>query len=432
MAVEIKVPTLGESVVEATISRWLKPEGASITAGEPLVELETDKVNVEVPADSDGVLEQISRKEGETVGIGDVLGLLGSAGNGAAPTPAPSTVAETASAAPAVPVTNGTTDTPTTDSFVTPVARKMAADYQVDLKQVSGSGPHGRIRQEDVEAYVQQRDTAKPSVVPATEAAKPVVVLTETAKPHPAALPILSAVATDAQGRRETRSKMSRLRQTVAARLKEAQNTACILTTFNEIDMTAVMQLRKERNEAFEKRNGVKLGFMSFFTKAAVGALKAFPLVNAEIQGDEIVEKHYYDIGIAVSTEKGLMVPVVRNADQLNFAQIEKEIAALATKAREGKIGLAELQGGTFSITNGGVFGSLMSTPILNTPQSGILGLHKIEERPVVRNGEIVIRPMMYVALSYDHRIVDGRESVQFLVRIKEMIEDPLTLLVEG
>ncbi len=391
MPVEIKVPTLGESIVEATVGKWLKREGEPVAAGEALVELETDKVSVEVSAEQAGVLERIIKNVGQNVTIGETLGLIGSA-------PAAQ------NGPPAEPTEERATKT------ATPVARKIAADQGVDLREVSGSGPGGRVTKEDVVA--QARPPAPAPVAPARPVARPTT-------PEPA-------------GRSEERMRMSRRRQTIAQRLVQAQQTAAMLTTFNEIDMTAIMEIRKRRRDAFKERHGVGLGFMSFFTRAVVGALKAFPMLNAEIQGDEIVLKHYYDIGIAVSTSEGLVVPVLRDADRKTFASIEKGIEDLAKRAREGKLTITELQGGTFTITNGGIFGSLMSTPILNTPQVGILGMHKIQERPVVVNGQIVIRPMMYVALSYDHRIVDGAESVRFLVRIKELAEDPETLLLEG
>jgi 2-oxoglutarate dehydrogenase E2 component (dihydrolipoamide succinyltransferase) len=403
MPVEIRVPSLGESVVEATVGRWLKQPGDPVAQGDALVELETDKVNVEVPATEGGTLESISVSEGDTVTVGDLLGLLG----------APSTaspngrVQDTKPTAPSTPASETAASSP--EVAATPVARRLAEDKEIDLSTVKGSGPHGKVTKTDVEAAA-----AKPSA----------------ASPVPAAQPT-AAPSASASSSREERIRMSRRRQTIAQRLVEAQHTAAMLTTFNEVDMTAVMELRRRYKESFQKKYGVGLGFMSFFTKAAVGALKAFPLVNAEIQGTELVIKHYYDIGIAVSTEEGLVVPVLRDADQKSFAQIEQGILELAVRAREGRLTLPELMGGTFTITNGGVFGSLMSTPILNTPQVGILGMHKIQERPMAVNGQVVVRPMMYLALSYDHRIVDGREAVQFLVKVKEYIEQPESLLLE-
>lgn len=424
MAYDIKVPALGESIVEATVARWLKREGEAVTAGEPVVELETDKVNLEVAADHTGLLGTILCAEGKTVGIGDILGTI-LPGTAAVPPPP---AAPTPTAIPAE--ENGTSVS------ATPTAQKVAAEHGVDLKGLSGSGPGGRITKEDVLRNVTPPPIAvveappPPPAAPAVPAAPrptptPVAVAT---RPAPAA-PLPPAAP---NGRREERQRLSRRRQTIARRLVEAQQTAAMLTTFNEVDMSSVMELRRRRKDSFKERHGVNLGFMSFFTRAVVGALKAFPMVNAEMQGDEVVLKHYYDIGVAVGVEEGLVVPVVRDADQKSFAALEREIADLARKAREGSLTLAELQGGTFTITNGGVYGSLMSTPILNTPQVGILGMHKIEERPVVVAGQIVIRPMMYLALSYDHRLIDGGTAVRFLVRIKELIEDPEALLLEG
>jgi 2-oxoglutarate dehydrogenase E2 component (dihydrolipoamide succinyltransferase) len=430
MAHEIRVPALGESIVEATVAKWLKQAGEAVTAGETVVELETDKVNLEVAADAGGVMGAIVKGEGETVAIGDLLATI-EAGNGAAPAPpapaaepAPAPVAEPTAAPAAAP--NGAGASAPVAVPASPVAQRIAAEQQVDLRQVQGTGPGGRVTKEDV------LRAAGPPAQPSTPVAPPAPA--PTPAPAPAARPTAppAAPAATAAGRKEERQRLSRRRQTIARRLVEAQQTAAMLTTFNEVDMSAVMELRKRRKDAFKERHGVNLGFMSFFTRAVVGALKAFPAVNAEIQGDEVVFKHYYDIGIAVGVEEGLVVPVVRDADRKSFATIEREIGDLAKKAREGTLSLAELQGGTFTITNGGVYGSLMSTPILNTPQVGILGMHKIEERPVVVDGQIVVRPMMYLALSYDHRLIDGGTSVRFLVRVKELIEDPEALLLEG
>ncbi len=441
MPVEIRVPTLGESVVEATVSRWLKSPGEPIAAGEVVVELETDKVNVEVPAESSGVLGEIARGEGETVGVGEVLGLVSE--NGTAAQPAPPQDAAPASPAPR---TEDGASRNGGDSPASPVARRVAEENDVDLRQVRGSGPGGKITKGDVADHIERREeapaTAKAKARETVEAA-PAPVITTAAAPAPTAPRPAAAAppprptptpgqASSSPGRPEERVRMSRRRQTIATRLVEAQQTAAMLTTFNEIDMSTVMEVRKRRKDSFKERHGVNLGFMSFFTKAAIGALRAFPYLNAEIQGDEIVVKKYYDIGIAVSAEEGLVVPVVRDADKKSFAQIEKDILDLATRARENKLSLPDLTGGTFTITNGGIFGSLMSTPILNAPQVGILGMHTIKERPIGVGGEIVLRPMMYVALSYDHRIVDGSEAVRFLVRIKELIEDSETLLLEG
>ena len=422
MAVEIRVPTLGESIVEATVGKWLKQVGDTVAAGETLVDLETDKVNVEVAAEQDGVLDQIVKGEGQNVGVGEVIGMIGAGAPAAAGAPhngAPAAAAPrqdtpapvaTPTAAPPAQLSQHTPP-------ISPVARKIAADQGVDVRAVAGSGPGGRVTKDDVASVGNREQIAGDSgervAVPAVQPPTP---SSQLPTPNP----------------REDRVRMSRRRQTIAARLVEAQRTAAMLTTFNEIDMSAVMEVRKRRKDSFKERHGIGLGFMSFFTKATVGALKAFPRLNAEIQGDELILKHYYDIGIAVGAEEGLVVPVLRDTDRKSFAQVEQEIADLAKRARENKLTLAELQGGTFTITNGGVFGSLMSTPILNTPQVGILGMHKIEERPIALAGQVVIRPMMYVALSYDHRIVDGNEAVRFLVRIKELVEDPEALLLEG
>lgn len=426
MAYEIRVPALGESIVEATVARWLKQAGEVVAAGEPVVELETDKVNLEVAADQAGVLTMILKGEGATVGIGDLLGTVevGVAASVVAPAaPPPAAAPPDLPEQPVAPAreVNGA------GVAATPTAQRVAAEYAVDLRTVPGSGPGGRITKEDVLRSV---GAATPVVVaapappptPAPVPPAPVAAL----RPAPTAAPAAS------DGRREERQRLSRRRQTIARRLVEAQHNAAMLTTFNEVDMSAVMALRKRRKDSFKERYGVGLGFMSFFTRAVVGALKAFPMVNAEIQDDEVVLKYYYDIGVAVGVEEGLVVPVVRDADRKSFAQIEQEIGELAQRARAGTLSLAELQGGTFTISNGGVYGSLMSTPILNAPQVGILGMHKVEERPVVVDGQIVIRPMMYVALSYDHRLIDGSTAVRFLVRVKELIEDPEALLLEG
>ncbi|HEY7094790.1 MAG TPA: 2-oxoglutarate dehydrogenase complex dihydrolipoyllysine-residue succinyltransferase [Ktedonobacterales bacterium] len=475
MATEIKVPPLGESIVEATVGRWLKREGEEVTEGEPVVELETEKVNMEVTANGSGVLGEIVKQEGETVNIGDTLAVIASAADARQPVPtrparqrpqpepqpstqpaAPPTQPASPSPAPAPavatqPPTQPATQAPNQDAVrATPLARRMAEEYGVDLTRVRGTGPVGRVTHDDVSAYLGaanangasapaqsqgQSQTPPLSAVPPQQPiptpapAGPTMPATAlTPFGQPAAPSAFSYTAT----RGEERIRMSRRRQTIARRLVEAQHTAAMLTTFNEVDMSAVMELRKRRRDAFKERHGVGLGFMSFFTKAVIGALKQYPRLNAEIQGDEIVLKHYYDIGIAVSTDEGLVVPVIRDADRLSFAAIERDIAELAEKARDRRLSLEDLQGGTFTITNGGVFGSLLSTPILNGPQVGILGMHKIEERPIALNGQVVIHPMMYLAASYDHRIVDGAEAVGFLVRIKELLEDPETLLLEG
>ena len=428
MPTNIVVPALGESVVEATIARWIKQEGEAVNAGDPLVELETDKVDLEIPAETDGVLGKIARQEGEDVRIGDILGLIESGGSNGATAPpaavsAPDAVPSGAKAAAGLESVAELAEATDDTLDATPVARRMAVEQNVDLEQISGTGSGGRITKQDVEGHMSGQ-TVAPSIA---KASKP--------KSTPSS-PIAEAAST-ADPRGEERIRMSRRRRTIAERLVEAQQTAAMLTTFNEIDMSAVMALRKRRQEAFVEQHGIKLGFTSFFTKATIGALKAFPAVNGEIQGTDIVLKHYYDIGIAVGAEEGLVVPVLRDADRISFAQIEQATKEFVGKSRDGKLSISDLMGGTFTITNGGVFGSMLSTPILNPPQVGILGLHKIEDRPiVVRNSEgakeIAIRPMMYVALSYDHRMVDGREAVQFLVKVKELIEDPEALLLVG
>ncbi len=431
MPAEIRVPQMGESVTEATILRWLKKEGDTVAAGDPVAELETDKVNVEVPAEAAGVIQSLAHAEGDTVAVGDVLVIMGGA-TGAAPDPASSTAVPVPAVVGTAERNGGAAPTPSTAApSASPLARTVAEDNQVDLSLVKGSGPAGRIVKDDVANFIERSSDAPAT---ATVLAAHTSAAERAAPPTsaPKAAPVPAATSTTASGRPEERARMTRRRQTIATRLVETQRTAAMLTTFNELDMSAVMAIRAKRKDTFKEKNGVGLGFMSFFTKATIGALKAFPLLNAEIQGHEIVKKGYYDIGIAVGADEGLVVPVVRDADRLTFAGVEKAIAGLAKRARENTLTLPELTGGTFTITNGGVFGSLMSTPILNGPQVGILGLHKIEPRPMAVNGEVVIRPMMYIALSYDHRIVDGSEAVRFLVRIKELIEDPEALLLEG
>ena len=402
MSVEIIVPALGESVKEATVAKWLKKIGDTVAVDDALVELETDKVTLEVNAKSAGVLSEIKAQTGATVSVGAVLGSIG-AGTGAAP--APKAAAAPKPAAPAAaptPVKTADASAP-----LSPAVRKIVDDNKMDTSGLSGTGKDGRLTKGDVLEAL-----SRPPSAPAAKSA-----------------PASSGPRTKAE--REERVKMTRLRQRIAERLKEAQNTAAMLTTFNEVDMSHVMALRNQYKDAFEKKHGVKLGFMSFFVKAAVQALKDFPAVNAEIDGADIIYKNYYDIGVAVSTPTGLVVPVVRDADQKGYSGIEKEIADLGLRARDGKLGLEELMGGTFTITNGGVFGSMMSTPIINPPQSAILGMHATKDRPVVVGGQIVIRPMMYLALSYDHRIIDGKEAVSFLVRVKDAIEDPQRLLLD-
>ncbi len=438
MPIEIVVPELGESIVEATIADWLKQEGDRVELGEAVVVLETDKVDLDVGAVASGVLTKIMHPQGDDVQIGDVLGLIEAAAEGDHPVPPPATADQQAAkvqpeAQPATQQTAAPAAAPASapaaeDEKATPVAKRLAHGRGVDLAQVPASGPRGRVTKEDVERYLAGHESApEPAREPTREAAPPPPGRPAPTR-QPAPMPSLPAGET----RREERIRMTRRRRTIAQRLVEAQRTTAMLTTFNEIDMTAVMALRKRRQDTFVQRYGVKLGIVSFFVKASIGALKAFPPVNGEIQENEIVLKHYYDIGVAIGAEEGLVVPVLRDADRLSFAEIELAIKDFAQRAGDGTLSLDDLRGGTFTITNGGVFGSLLSTPILNPPQAGILGLHKIEQRPVALNGEVVIRPMMYVALSYDHRIIDGREAVQFLVRVKELIEDPESLLLEG
>jgi 2-oxoglutarate dehydrogenase E2 component (dihydrolipoamide succinyltransferase) len=420
---DIMTPALGESVTEATVARWTKKAGDAVRKDEILVELETDKVSLEVAAPSDGVLSEITAGEGVTVTPGAVLGRVteGAAGAKAPPAPAPATAAASSTPAPVpagelqpeptpgkAPPTSGPVpdmSAPKAEPVLAPSAQRVVAENKLDAGAIAGSGKDGRITKGDALAALDARATA-PAAASAPQAPRAV---------H----------------EREERVRMTRLRQTIARRLKEAQNNAAMLTTFNEVDMTAVMAARNLYKDAFEKRHGVKLGFMSFFVKAVIHGLKQVPDVNAEIDGQDVVYKNHYDIGVAVGTEKGLVVPVVRDADAMTLSDIEKEIGALGKKARDGHLAIEDLQGGTFTISNGGIYGSLMSTPILNAPQSGILGMHKIQERPVVVNGQVVIRPMMYLALSYDHRVVDGKGAVTFLVHVKEAIEDPQRLLLD-
>ena len=454
MATEIVVPVLGESVVEATVGKWLKSAGEPVGAGEPVVELETEKVNAQVAAEDAGVLLQILHGEGDTVHPGDVLATIevgaAAAAPGAAeperqaaqPSAAEGAVAVQPGAAAEEPIREG--ERP----YISPVAQKVAAELKVDLSTVEGSGPGGRIMKEDVEAAARQQRAATPSAAPDIS---PVSPLPATPSPAPEVAPVAPSPAPSAAApggltpvvtppgpaarggeRAETRQRMSRRRLTIGRRLVEVQHTAAILTTFNEIDMSAVMELRRRQRESFKATTGADLGFMSFFVKAVVGALKTFPQVNSEIQGEELVLKRYHDIGIALADPEGLVVPVLRDADGMSFAQIEKAIAAFVQKSKERSFTMEDLKGGTFTITNGGVFGSMLSTPILNPPQVGILGMHKIAERPVAVNGQVVVRPVMYVALSYDHRVVDGREAVLFLVKVKELLEDPGRMLLEG
>ena len=399
MAIEIHVPQLGESISEATVARWMKGPGDAVEADEPLVELETDKVTVEVPAPRSGVLEEILADEGAEVEVGAILGRMAAGASPARAVPAPKATEPAPAAAVA--------DAPP----LSPAARKLLADNAVSPETVAGTGKGGRITKGDVLAHLESAAAA-----PAPAPAAPVSAAPRAPRPdHP----------------REERVRMSRLRRRVAERLKDAQNTAAMLTTYNEADMSGVVALRRRYRDLFEKRHGVRLGFMSFFVKACIGALKEIPAVNAEIDGDDIVYKNHYDIGVAVGTAQGLVVPVLKDADAMSFAEVERSIADLGARARDGKLSMDDLTGGTFTISNGGVYGSLMSAPILNPPQSGILGMHKIEDRPVAVDGKVEIRPMMYLALSYDHRIIDGSESVTFLVRVKEAIEDPERLLLD-
>ena len=407
MATEIRVPTLGESVTEATVAQWFKKPGDQVTADEPLVELETDKVTVEVPAPASGVLGEIMVKDGETVEVG---ALLGEIGEGKGKASAPAARKEEPKKAEAKPEPKSEAPKPEAkapakpaDAQPSPAVRRVAAENDLDVSKVEGTGRGGRVTKEDAEA---------------------------AAKAKPAAAPVQARAPRD-DSAREERVKMTRLRKTIATRLKEAQNTAAMLTTFNEVDMTNVMALRAQYKDLFEKKHGVRVGFMGFFVKACIHALREIPAVNAEIDGEELVYKNYYNIGVAVGTDRGLVVPVLRDAQDLSLAEIEKSINEIGARARDGQLKIEELQGGTFTISNGGVYGSLMSTPILNAPQSGVLGMHKIQERPMAIGGKIEIRPMMYLALSYDHRIVDGKEAVTFLVRVKESLEDPQRLLLD-
>jgi len=426
MATEIRVPALGESVTEATIGKWFKKPGDAVKADEPLVELETDKVTVEVPAPAAGVLADIAAKEGDTVNVGALLGAIDAGAAAAAnsnnnnnnakkgATGKPNEKTETA-----VPINAAEEEpkpraVPKTSDDQAPSVRRLAAETGVNPAAIAGTGKDGRVTKGDMLSVIQGGAQSATQSRPAPSAPAPV-----------------RAPSAPADAEREERVRMTRLRQTIARRLKDAQNTAALLTTYNDVDMTAVMDLRSNYKDNFEKRHGVKLGFMGLFTKACVHALKEIPAVNAEIDGEDLVFKNYYHIGIAVGTERGLVVPVVRDADRKSVAEIEKDITALGKKARDGQLSIEDMQGGTFTISNGGVYGSLLSMPILNAPQSGILGMHRIEQRPVVRDGQIVIRPMMYLALTYDHRVVDGQGAVTFLVKVKEALEDPARLVLD-
>ena len=411
MSVDIKVPSLGESVTEATIARWYKSIGDSVSIDEPLLELETDKVTLEVPAPVSGQLTDIKVKDGDTVEVGAILGAIAEGAVAAEKAPDPQHTIETIEEEPIVekPKAEEVKEVETikepasVSNELSPAVRKIVAENNIDINKINPSGKNGRITKEDVLSSIssQSTETVSPSKTKATNS-----------------------------NQTTERVTMSRLRKTIAKRLKDAQNTAAILTTFNEVDMTELIKVRNEYKEFFEKKHGVKLGFMSFFVKACITALKEIPEVNAEIEGDDVIYKNYYNIGVAVGTDQGLVVPVIKNADELIVADIEKEIASLGKKARDGKLSISDMQDGTFTISNGGVYGSLMSTPILNPPQSGVLGMHKIQERPIAIDGEIAIRPMMYLALSYDHRLIDGKAAVTFLVRVKESLEDPRRILL--
>jgi 2-oxoglutarate dehydrogenase E2 component (dihydrolipoamide succinyltransferase) len=413
---EIRVPTLGESVTEATIGRWFKKAGDPVAVDEPLVELETDKVTIEVPAPSAGTLGEITAKDGETVAVGALLGQINDGAAGAAAKPAQPPAKAPAPAAPPPPAAAAPAAAPKaapTDAPLAPSVRKISAESGIDAATVPGSGKDGRVTKGDMLAAIEKAASAPTPIN------------------QPAAAVQVRAPSPADDAAREERVKMTRLRQTIARRLKDVQNTAAMLTTFNEVDMSHIMAMRAQYKDVFEKKHGSKLGFMGFFTKACVQALKDIPAANAEIDGTDLIYKNYYHIGVAVGTDKGLVVPVVRDCDQKSIAEIEKAIADVGRRARDGQLKIDELQGGTFTITNGGIYGSLMSTPILNAPQSAILGMHKIQDRPVAIAGKVEIRPMMYLALSYDHRVIDGKEAVTFLVRVKESLEDPARLVLD-
>ncbi len=433
MPSEIIVPELGESVVEATVTNWLKNQGERVSVGEPIVELETDKVDLEIGAAQNGTLGEIRVETGEDVQVGDVLGVIEDLpeSDGGKPEEPP----EPAVGTEAVKELNLEESEPAHSEEITernaavgritPVARRFAQEHDIDISALTGDGPGSRITKEDIERYMEQEKT-KPLQ------GEKQSLRVKQAQARVTEKPAEEIAKEQSSGRREERIRMSRRRRTIASRLLDAQHNAAMLTTFNDVDMSAVIELRRRRRESFRETYGVKLGFMPFFVKAAVGALKQFPRLNAELDQDEIILKHYYDIGIAIGAEEGLVVPVLRDADRLTFAEIERQVNEFVEKTRGGTLAIEDLRGGTFTITNGGVFGSLLSTPILNPPQVSILGMHRIEERPIARDGEVVIRPMMYLALSYDHRIVDGREAVQYLAQIKAFIEDPEILLLEG
>jgi 2-oxoglutarate dehydrogenase E2 component (dihydrolipoamide succinyltransferase) len=411
---EVRVPTLGESVTEATIGRWFKKAGDAVAVDEPLVELETDKVTIEVPAPSAGTLGEIAAKDGDTVAVGALLGMINDGAAGAKAALAPAAAAKPAAAPPpSPPAAAPAAKAPPSDAPLAPSVRKLSAESGLDASTVPGSGKDGRVTKGDMLAAIEKAASAPTPVS------------------QPAAAVQVRAPSPADDAAREERVRMTRLRQTIARRLKDVQNTAAMLTTFNEVDMSHIMAMRAQYKDVFEKKHGTKLGFMGFFTKACVQALKDIPAVNAEIDGTDLIYKNYYHIGIAVGTDKGLVVPVVRDCDHKSISDIEKSIADFGHRARDGQLKIDEMQGGTFTITNGGIYGSLMSTPILNAPQSGILGMHKIQDRPMAVGGKIEIRPMMYLALSYDHRVIDGKEAVTFLVRVKESLEDPARLVLD-
>ena len=428
MATDVQVPALGESITEGTLAQWLKQPGDKVAADEPIASLETDKVTVEVPAPAAGVLTEQLVKEGDTVAVGALIARIGEAGEAAASVPAQAAAGATTNppGAGETPALRGDEHAPEVGdedhiTTLSPAVRRAVLEYHVDPSKIRGTGKDGRLTKDDVLAAAQAQKTGEVARAPQPEP--------EVRASAPAPQKAVSAPATG--DRHEERIKMSRLRQTIARRLKEAQNTAAMLTTFNDVDMSAVIDARARYKDLFEKKHGIRLGFMGFFVKACALAAKDVPSVNASIEGEEIVYRDYLDVSIAVSAPKGLVVPVIRNADRMSFAEIEKTIADYGKRAKEGTLGIEDMQGGTFTISNGGVFGSLLSTPIINPPQSAVLGMHRIEERPVVKEGQIVARPMMYLALSYDHRLIDGREAVTFLVRVKEAIEDPTRLLID-
>ncbi|MEO5774211.1 MAG: 2-oxoglutarate dehydrogenase complex dihydrolipoyllysine-residue succinyltransferase [Sphingomicrobium sp.] len=433
MATDVVLPALGESITEGTLAQWLKKPGDSVAADEPIASIETDKVSVEVPSPVAGVLSETLANEGDTVAVGAVIARIGEGGGGAATPSVPAQEAANATTNPAgageTPQLRGTEHAPEAEASgeparegiltMSPAVRRAVLEHHVDPTSIKGTGKDGRLTKDDVIAAAQAKSA------PAPQAATPAAAPAQAAAPQAGAAPAVAGQ------RKEERVKMTRLRQTIATRLKEAQNTAALLTTFNDVDMTAVIEARARYKDLFEKKHGIRLGFMGFFVKAAALAARDVPSVNARIEGDEIVYNNYLDVSVAVSAPKGLVVPVIRNADAMSFAEIEKAIAGYGKKAKEGTLTADDMKGGTFTISNGGVFGSLLSTPIINPPQSAVLGMHHIEERPVVKDGQIVARPMMYLALSYDHRLIDGREAVTFLVRIKEAIEDPTRLLID-